>query len=210
MQTKIIIIDDHTLIREAWAQVIDSYPHYIVLATYGSAEEGIEAARAQKPDIIIMDINLPGMNGIEATLVLRKFIPGIKVIGVSLHTQPAYAKQMMRNGAQAYVTKSSGSEEMLAALEAVKKGHTYICKEIKDLIADNYASPRDEHTYNVLSTREIEIIRQLKEGLCSREVGVALNISSKTVEVHRYNILRKLKLKNVAALISFANKYAIV
>ncbi|HEX7904170.1 MAG TPA: response regulator transcription factor [Chitinophagaceae bacterium] len=210
MQTKIIIIDDHTLIREAWAQVIDSYPSYTVVATYGSAEEGIETARTQKPDIIIMDINLPGMNGIEATLVLRKFLPGIKIIGVSLHTQPAYAKQMMKNGAQAYVTKSSGSQEMLAALEAVKKGNNYICKEIKDTIAENFTSTDEEQTQHVLSSREIEIIKRLKEGLCSREVGAALNISSKTVEVHRYNILRKLKLKNVAALISYANKYAIV
>jgi DNA-binding NarL/FixJ family response regulator len=153
-----------------------------------------------------MDINLPGINGIEATHLIRKFSPGSKIIGVSLHTQPAYARKMIQEGAMGYVTKNSPCEEMFQAIIEVQNRRKYICEAIKDIISGNApGSDRRRAGLNLLSRREIEIIDLVKKGFSSKTIGDALKISFKTVEVHRYNILKKLHLKNSAAMVNYIN-----
>jgi two-component system invasion response regulator UvrY len=153
-----------------------------------------------------MDINLPGMNGIEATQQIRKFSPGTKILGVSLHTQPTYARKMIQKGAMGYVTKNSSREEMFKALMEIQSGKKYICEEIKNILSEQVISGEDQQSgLNSLSQREIEIIAFIKKGNSSKEIADALSISVKTVEVHRYNILKKLNLKNAAALVNFIN-----
>ena len=153
-----------------------------------------------------MDINLPGINGIEATQQIRKFSPGSRILGVSLHTQPTYARKMMQKGAMGYVTKNSSREEMFKAILEIQGGKKYICDEIKNILSEQVISGEDPQTgLNSLSQREIEIISYIKKGNSSKEIADALNISVKTVEVHRYNILKKLNLKNAAALVNFIN-----
>lgn len=202
---KFIIIDDHTLIRETWAQMISQHDEYEVAGIYGTADAGLEGAKASKPDIILLDINLPVTNGLEATKLFKKYVPGAKIIGISLYNQPAFAKQMFRNGAVGYITKSSTTDEMFAAFKEVMDGRRYLCQEIKNLIADNQLEESVSTVAN-LSTREIEIIRFLKAGNSSKEIAARLMLSVKTIEVHRYNILKKLKLKNTAALIDYIHK----
>lgn len=202
---KLIIIDDHTLIRETWAQLISRHDKYEVAGTYGTADAGLEGAKALKPDIILLDINLPVTNGLEATKLFRKYVPGAKVIGISLHNQPAFAKQMFRNGAVGYITKSSTTDEMFAAFKEVMDGKRYLCQEIRNGIAAMLVEENVSSVPN-LSTREIEIIRYLKSGSSSKEIAARLMLSVKTIEVHRYNILKKLKLKNTAALIDYIHK----
>lgn len=205
-KTTILIADDHTLVRETWSFILNNHEHFSVVGEAGSAEEAIELAKELRPQIVIMDINLPGMNGIEATQQVRKFSPGTKVLGVSLHTQPAYARKMMQKGAMGYVTKNSSREEMFRAIEEVQKGNKYICQEIKNILSEKMLSGEDTDAgINSLSGRELEIIAHIKKGDSSKEIAEALSISVKTVEVHRYNILRKLKLKNTAALINYIN-----
>jgi two-component system invasion response regulator UvrY len=201
----ILIIDDHKLVRETWSYVLNAKSHYKVIAECGSGEEGVELAKQLYPDIVLMDINLPGMNGIEATSQIRKFSPESKVLGISLHSQPAYAKKMMQHGAQGYLTKSSGRDEMFRALEEVHAGKKYICEEIKNIITQQAMNGEEKKDINALSPREIEVIHLIREGYSSREIAEALNISAKTVEVHRYNILKKLGLKNTASLVHFIN-----
>jgi two-component system invasion response regulator UvrY len=153
-----------------------------------------------------MDINLPGMNGIEATQQIRKYSPGTKILGVSLHTQPTYARKMIQKGAMGYVTKNSSREEMFKALMEIQAGKKYICEEIKNILSEQVISGEDQQGgLNALSQREIEIIAFIKKGHSSKEIADALSISVKTVEVHRYNILKKLNLKNAAALVNFIN-----
>src|SRR5688572_15088036 len=121
----ILIADDHTLVRETWSFILNTDPRFTVVAESGSGEEAIELAKKLRPNVVIMDINLPGMNGIEATQQIRKYSPGTKILGVSLHTQPTYARKMMQNGAMGYVRKNSSREEMFKAiLEIRSEEHT--------------------------------------------------------------------------------------
>lgn len=205
---KLIIVDDHTLIRETWNIILSSDSRFKVLGVAASAEEGIQLCKEHRPDIVILDINLPGMSGIEAVPLIMKYAPGSRVIGVSLHSQVAYAKKMMQCGAWGYVTKNSHHQEMTQALIEVSQGKKYICEEIRNLIAERLINEDEkEKSLGALSIREIEIIKLIKEGLSSKEIAVAKSISIKTVEVHRYNILKKLQLKNVAALVNFVHEY---
>jgi DNA-binding NarL/FixJ family response regulator len=202
----ILIADDHTLVRETWSFILNTDPRFNVVAESGSGEEAVELANKLRPHIVIMDINLPGMNGIEATQLIRKYSPGSKVLGVSLHTQPTYARKMIQKGAMGYVTKNSSREEMFKALMEIHNGRKYICDEIKNILSEQVISGEDAQTgLNALSQREIEIIAYIKKGFSSKEIADALHISVKTVEVHRYNILKKLNLKNAAALVNFIN-----
>lgn len=202
----ILIADDHTLVRETWSFILNTDPRFNVVAESGSGEEAVELAKKLRPNIVIMDINLPGINGIEATQQIRKFSPGSKILGVSLHTQPTYARKMMQKGAMGYVTKNSSREEMFKAILEIQAGKKYICDEIKNILSEQVISGDDQQTgLNSLSQREIEIISYIKKGNSSKEIADQLNISVKTVEVHRYNILKKLNLKNAAALVNFIN-----
>jgi DNA-binding NarL/FixJ family response regulator len=153
-----------------------------------------------------LDINLPQGSGLDAVPLIRKFSPGSKIIAVSMHSQPAYAKKMLQLGAKGYVTKNSSPQEMLTAIDDVMNNKTYICLEIKNNLSEQFLQNdfRPQHV-NSLSLREIEVVKLLKEGRSSKEIASLLEITPRTVEVHRYNILRKLGLKNTAALISFIN-----
>jgi DNA-binding NarL/FixJ family response regulator len=202
----ILIADDHTLVRETWSFILNTDNRFTVVAESGSGEEAVEMAKKLRPNIVIMDINLPGINGIEATQQIRKYSPGSRILGVSLHTQPTYARKMMQKGAMGYVTKNSSREEMFKAILEIQAGKKYICDEIKNILSEQVISGDDPQTgLNSLSQREIEIIAYIKKGFSSKEIADSLNISVKTVEVHRYNILKKLNLKNAAALVNFIN-----
>ena len=204
-KTTILLIDDHTLVRETWSFIFDSNPAFSVVGEAGSAEDGIVLAASLKPDVVIMDINLPTMNGIDATSHVREVSPETKVLGVSLHTQPTYAKKMMQAGASGYVTKNSSREEMFEAVHQVIEGKKYVCNEIKNILSDQMINNTQTGGIIELSQREREIISFIRQGQSSKEMAAAMSISVKTVEVHRYNILKKLKLKNSAALVNFIN-----
>ncbi|MBD0332508.1 MAG: response regulator transcription factor [Chitinophagaceae bacterium] len=202
----ILIADDHTLVRETWSFILNTDSRFQVIAESRTGEEAVELAKKLRPNVAIMDINLPGMNGIEATQQIRKYSPGTRILGVSLHTQPTYARKMMQKGAMGYVTKNSSREEMFKAILEINNGKKYICDEIKNILSEQVIQGDDVQTgLNSLSQREIEIITFIKKGYSSKEIADALNISVKTVEVHRYNILKKLNLRNAAALVNFIN-----
>jgi DNA-binding NarL/FixJ family response regulator len=205
----ILIADDHKLIRETWSFILNNDTRFIVVAECGDSEQAVEMARTKKPQIVLMDINMTPISGFEATEKIRKVSPGSKVIGVSMHSQPAYAKKMLQIGARGYVTKNSSKEEMITAILEVHAGNKYICDEIKNNISELVLEEnKDVPNVNALTEREIQIINLIKEGQSSKEIAQSLNISLKTVEVHRHNILKKLKLKNSASLVNFINNVA--
>lgn len=203
----VLIADDHKLIRETWSYILNSDPRFNVIAECGDAADAVELAKNKRPNIILMDINMAPFSGFEATEKIRKYAPGSKIIGVSMHSQPAYAKKMLQVGARGYVTKNSSKEEMIKAIMEVYGGNKFICEEIKNIISDQLLTDPQTDTPNInaLTEREIQIINYIKEGSSSKEIATALNISLKTVEVHRHNILKKLKLKNSASLVNFIN-----
>jgi DNA-binding NarL/FixJ family response regulator len=205
----ILIADDHKLIRETWTYILNSDERFEVVAECGDAEQAVELAKELTPNIVLMDINMPPFNGFEATEQIRKGSPDSKIIGVSMHSQPAYAKKMLQVGARGYVTKNSSKEEMFNAITEVFNGNKYVCDEIKTIISDQLLDDNhDAPSVNSLTEREMQIIHHIREGHSSKEIASQLDISLKTVEVHRHNILKKLKLKNSASLVNFINSSA--
>lgn len=205
----ILIVDDHKLIRDTWSFILNSDPRFQVIAETDSGEKAIALAESHLPDIILMDINMSPMNGFEATKEIRKLSTDSKIIGVSMHSQPAYAKKMLQMGAMGYITKNSSKEEMINAINEVAQGNKYICQEVKTILSDQILHDNERPDVNLLSQREVEIIDLIKQGQSSKEIAQELNITLKTVEVHRHNILKKLNLKNTAALVNFINNAGI-
>lgn len=202
----ILLVDDHKLIRDSWSFILNSDPRFMVIGETSSGQEAIEIAREKRPNIILMDVNMSPVNGFDATRQIHKLSPESRIIAVSMHTMPAYAKRMLQLGAMGYVTKNSSKEEMIAAIIEVRGGKKYICEEVKNILAQQELDEASEEgDLNNLSRRELDIIKLIKEGLSSKEIAQQLDISLKTVEVHRYNVLKKLKLKNTAALVNFIN-----
>jgi DNA-binding NarL/FixJ family response regulator len=202
----LVIVDDHKLLREMWRRIFAGNQEIEVVGESGEFNEAIELIRIKNPDIALLDINLPPASGIDAVPLIRKLAPRTKIIGISTHSQPVYAKKMLQLGAKGYVTKNSSTQEILEAIKEVMNGKIYICQEIKDIISDMIFSNTDTfHDAQSLSMREIEIIELIKEGYSSKEIAASLNLSVRTIEVHRRNILKKLDLKNTASLINYIN-----
>ena len=206
----ILLVDDHKLIRESWSFILNSDSRFQVIGETSNAEEAVEIAKEKRPKIVLMDINMTPVNGFEATKLVRKFSPGARIIGISMHSMPAYARRMLQVGAMGYVTKNSSKDELLTAITEVSEGRKYVCEEVKNILAQQElveeGGPPD---MNVLSRRELDIVQLIKEGMSSKEIALKLDISLKTVEVHRYNILKKLSLKNTAALVNFINAHGL-
>ena len=202
----ILLVDDHKLIRESWSFILNSDPRFQVIGETSSGDEAIEIAKNKRPQIVLMDVNMAPLNGFDATKLVRKYSPGSKIIGISMHSMPAYARRMLQMGAMGYVTKNSSKDEMITAIVEVNSGKKYVCDEVKNILAQQeLEQENDQPDMNMLSRREIEIVQLIKEGMSSKEVALRLDISLKTVEVHRYNILKKLNLKNTASLVNFIN-----
>jgi DNA-binding NarL/FixJ family response regulator len=200
----ILIVEDFQLVREVWAMLFNKDPRFQVLAMCESAEEGFEKARELNPDVVLTDINLKGMDGFELTKAITEIMPHIKILAVSMHVQVCYVQKIIRAGAMGYVTKNSPIEEMFAAVMSVYNNQRFICEEIRQLLAAQVTGDATQVS-KLLSLREMEVIDHLKQGHSSTEIAKILNLSKKTVEVHRYNIMKKLNVKNTAALINHMN-----
>jgi DNA-binding NarL/FixJ family response regulator len=206
----ILLIDDHKLIRESWSFILNSDSRFEVVGETDSIEEAVSIAISANPRIVLMDINMAPVNGFDGTKMIRKHSPDSRVIGISMHSMPAYARKMLQLGAMGYVTKNSSKDELITAIIEVNEGKRYICEEVKNILAQQeFEDETGKPDMNTLSKRELDITRLIREGLSSREIALELEISIKTVEVHRYNILKKLNLRNTAALVNFINVHGL-
>lgn len=205
----ILLVDDHKLIRDSWSFILNSDPRFAVVGETSSVEEALGIAKNVVPDIILMDVNMSPVNGFEATRELKKKAPASRIIGVSMHAMPAYVKQMFRVGAMGYVTKNSSKDEMINAILEVSEGKKFMCQEVKNLMDQPVDKSSDVPAISILTKRENDVAELIKQGLFTREIAEKLDISTKTVEVHRYNILKKLDLKNSAALVNYLNEHGL-
>lgn len=206
----ILLVDDHKLVRESWSFILNSDPRFEVVGQTSDVDEAVEIAKKRKPKIVLMDINMSPVNGFEGTKLVKKFSPSSKIIGISMHSMPAYARRMFQMGAMGYITKNSSKDEMLKAIIEVNDGKKYVCDEVKNILAQKELEDDDHKPdMNILSKREIDIVKLIKEGMSSREIAMDLDISLKTVEVHRYNVLKKLNLRNTAALVNYINSHGL-
>lgn len=210
MSLKIILVDDHILVRQGMSALLRGEPN---LEIAGEARNGIEAidlCEKVKPDLVLMDIHMPVMNGVECTRILRKTSPEIKILAVSLHNNTSYLMDMMSAGAQGYVLKNAGKEELLLAICKVSNGSYYISPELSLTVLEDYKSSFDYKSSSdviiPLSEGEREILTLIAEGLTNTQMAQKLFISIRTVESRRKKLLDKTGTTNAATLIKFALK----
>lgn len=208
-KTAVFIIDDYQLIREAWASLFVQDEKYEVIGHSGDGEEAVEKVKELRPDLVLLDINMTPLNGFDILKLIRKYSPATRVIAVSMHLQPNYARRMLKSGAKGYVSKGSNTREFLKAADEVMQGNTYISEDIKEILSKQWTDEDHLTGIDALSERELEIIREIRNGLSSKLIAEKLHIGAKTVEVHRHNILKKLNVKNTAALIELINHYGL-
>lgn len=206
MEISILLVDDHRLLRESWATLLNNDKRFSVIGDTGNGAEAVEMAKRLKPAVILADINMSPMDGFEVTKQICKVEEASRIIGISINNDFGYIRKLLALGASGYLSKNSPWEEMIRAILEVSQGHQYICEEIKNAISlRQLGSPSQPSLINRLTKREIEIVQHVKKGLSSREIALELCLGLKTVELHRYDILKKLNLKNTASLINFFN-----
>ena len=206
---KLYLVDDHRMMIDMWGTLLGSDPNFEIMGYSLDGESAIEGIMSSIPNVILMDISLPGMSGIDLTKSIKEKIPSTKILGGSMHTNILLIKQLLLSGASGYVSKTSSFEEMSSAILAVYNGSRYICRDVKDYITNQVISEEETDPafkINQLTKRELEIVHMIKDGFSSKEIGEKLFISKRTVEVHRYNIFRKLDVNNITSLIKITNK----
>ena len=205
---KLYLVDDHRMVIDMWASLLSTNLKFEIAGTALDGEKAFEEISNTLPNVVLMDITLPGMSGIELTKKIREKLPSIKILGVSMHTNIMLIKQMLISGASGYVSKTSSFDEMIQAITTIHEGSRYICRNIKDYITNQVISEQQSdpaYRINQLTKRELEIVTLIKEGHSSKEISEKLFISKRTVEVHRYNIFRKLEVNNITSLIKITN-----
>jgi DNA-binding NarL/FixJ family response regulator len=213
MEKKILICDDHKIFREGLRALLEKQPGVKVV---GGARDGIEAVKLTRelsPDIVIMDISMPGLNGIEAARKLAKVKKSARVIALSMHNDRKYVTEIIKAGARAYLLKDSAFEELMDAIRAVSCGRFFLSAGITNIVLDDYIKgpSRDPHSaFTLLSAREREVLQLLAEGLRTKEISLKLALSVKTVETHRKKIMEKLGISSIAGLTRYAVKEGLV
>ena len=203
MQTiRTILADDHELVAEGIKSLLEGVPHIEVLAEARNGKELLQYAKALSPDVALVDLNMPVMDGFEAIEILKKEHPAIKTIAITMFAEKPVADRVMELGAKGYVLKNSPIEELVQAIEKVNNGEIY-CSVIK-------MNKRSSVIKEQLTKREVQIITFIAEGNTNREIAEKLNISHRTVDTHRTNIMRKLDIHNSAALVRTALKEGII
>lgn len=203
---RILIVDDHALVADAWKLILNSIEHFEVIGIKESAEDALIFCLAQKPDIVLMDLNLKDSNGFDATENINNQLAKTRIIGLSMHDDVSVVKRFLALGAKGYLSKNSKKEELVAAIEAVMLGNTFVSAEIKDKIFMDFSLNSDNQQKKELTTKEIEIVKLITKGLTSKEIADQLFLSPRTIETHRHNILKKLNLPNAAQLSRWASE----
>jgi DNA-binding NarL/FixJ family response regulator len=206
MSIRIILADDHAIVRHGLSRSFEQEKDIEVIGQTKDGHSTIDLVRELSPDVVIMDIGMPDLNGIEAARRITKDRPEVKVIGLSMHSSDKYVREMFRAGASGYLLKNCPFEELVEAIKIVVSGKTYVSPSIGDMIIKEYASKADEEksVFSILSQREREVLQLLAEGKTTKQTAKRLHISPKTVEAHRLRIMEKLDIDNIAQLTKYA------
>ena len=205
---RVLIVDDHDIVRAGIRMLLDAQPDMAVVGEASDGKEAIEMAGSMKPDVVLMDISMPGTTGIEATRAIKKADSRIEIVGLTMHAEDRYFFQLLQAGASGYVVKGAAPRELLEAVRAASRGEAYIHPSLQRKLIGDYVS-RTEGSGQAsmladLTERELEVLRLIVDGLTSREIAESLVISPNTVERHRQNIMSKLGLHNRAELVRYA------
>jgi len=207
MKTKILLVDDHKILRDGICSLVKGYDDIEVIGEAPDGKTALEMVRKLRPDLVIMDISMPDMNGIDATRRIRSEYPDIKVIALSMHHDKQFVSEIFRAGASGYLIKDSAFDELDHAIRVVMSGKTYINPHIASIVVESLISQSAAPTpqsFALLTEREREVLQLIAEGRSTKQIAFDLSVSSKTVESHRRQVMGKLNIRSVAELTKFA------
>lgn len=203
--TRIVIVDDHPMVAEGIQSILESYDDVTVIATLSNGQEIIDRVAALAPDVILLDLNMPGIGGLSTTEIILERRPETRILILSMHDSPEYISSALSHGAVGYVLKDVPTDEIKRAIDAVMAGERYLCTGAQGSLAPPDGAAREQ-----LTNREQTILLQLAQGRSNREVAEALEISVRTVETHRKNIKRKLGISSTAGLTRYALEHGVL
>ncbi len=211
---RILLADDHAVMRTGLRALLERQPNMEVVGEAGTGREAIELAATHEPDVVVMDVGMPILNGIEATKAIVAKRPATAVVILSMHADEAYLLRALSAGARGYLLKDSAAPDLIGAIQAVSQNKSFFSPKVSRILAEDYVRVLKQKgavdSYDLLTSREREILQLLAEGNANKDIAVSLNISPYTVETHRGNILQKLNLHNPAELILYAVRKGII
>lgn len=203
---KIVIADDHAMMRDGIAALLGHYDDVVVVGEASNGKEAIEKVSALRPDIVLMDIAMPGLGGLEATVEIKKTHPEVKVLVLTQYDDKEYVSRFLKAGVSGYILKRAAGSDLISAIRAVAKGESYLHPSIASRVIEGYVGKNKEavEPYELLTDREKQVLKLIAEGYTHKEIASTLNISDKTVIAHQTNISEKLAIHTKAEIIKFA------
>lgn len=206
---RILLADDHAVVRQGFKMILGAQPDMEIVGEAGNGREALELATGLKPDVVVMDVAMPELNGIEATRRLADTVPHARVLALSMHKDSVYVREILRAGARGYLLKDSVAADLVSAVRAVAGGEGYISPAVSNAVLDDYR----KHVTNpvdLLTSREREVLQMLAEGKTNKEIATVLNLSVYTVDAHRGRIMEKLNLHSINELVRFAVRSGLI
>jgi two-component system, NarL family, response regulator NreC len=211
---KVLLADDHKMIRAGLRLVLEQQPDIAVAGEADDGRQAVTLAQDLKPDVVVMDVGMPNLNGIEASLQIKQALPQTAIVMLSMHSDEGYILRALRAGAAGYILKDSAEADLVGAVRAVAEGKSFFSPKVSRIMLEDYMrklrKTGAEDSYDLLSAREREILQLVAEGKSSKEIANLLNLSVYTVETHRGNIMQKLNLRGIPELILYAVRKGIV
>jgi DNA-binding NarL/FixJ family response regulator len=206
---RILLADDHAVVRQGFKMILDAQADMEIVGEAGNGREAVELAEQLRPDVVVMDVSMPELNGIEATRRLTSSVPRARVVALSMHKDSVYVREILRAGARGYLLKDSGAADLVAAIRAVASGESYLSPAVSNAVLDDYRR-QATNPIDLLTSREREVLQLLAEGKTNKEIAGVLNLSVYTVEAHRGRILEKLNLHSIGELVRFAVRNGLI
>jgi len=218
-KTRLLIVDDHSVVRDGIRMVLENVPEYTIVAEADNGEMAVEYAQKYKPDLVVMDISMPKLNGIEATALMKEQNPDIKIVILTVHEDEEYVYQILRAGANGYVLKTAGKKEILSAVKTALSGERYLSPSVSNIIIDSFSRRSKEDGSapkqsvvpgSPLTKRETEVLQHIAQGCTNRKIAEMLFLSIRTINTHRTNMMQKLDIHDTAGLVRYAIETGIV
>jgi DNA-binding NarL/FixJ family response regulator len=206
---RILLADDHAVVRQGFKMILAEQPDMEISGEAANGREAVELAEKTKPDVVVMDVAMPELNGIEATRRLAASVPRTRVLALSMHKDSVYVREILRAGARGYLLKDAPAQDLLAAIRAVAGGEGYISSAVSGAVLDDYRKHVTD-PIDLLTSREREVLQMLAEGKTNKEIATVLNLSVYTVDAHRGRIMEKLNVHSINELVRFAVRNGLI
>jgi len=206
---KILLADDHSLVREGFRMILEAHSDIQIVGQAGNGREAVDLAAKLHPDVVVMDVAMPELNGIEATRRILETLPRTRVLALSMHKDAVYVREVLRAGARGYLLKDSDDADLVAAVRAVAKGEGYLSPSVSESVLSDYRRHVTD-PLDLLSSREREVLQMIAEGKTNKEIATSLNLSVYTVEAHRGRVMEKLNLHSTSELVRFALRSGLI